>query len=91
MPEKKISLEPPTNEVRRSGKVVGITDRIYSISDEPTVTFDEILVKGDLSGELEYNGQKLQIVRVDTIIGLEVGPSGARGPVWKGVECQVLA
>jgi len=89
MPERPVSFEPPTKELRSTGVVVGITDRVYPIT-EPTVWFDEILVKGDLSGELEYNGRKLRVVRVDTMIGLEVGVSGARGPVWKRVECQVL-
>ncbi len=89
MPEKSVSFEPPTNEIRRSGAVVGITDRVYTMTGS-TVTFDEILVKGDLSGDLEYNGRKLRVTRVDTMIGLEVGISGARGPVWKRVECQLL-
>ncbi|MGB3904742.1 MAG: hypothetical protein WBB22_07445 [Anaerolineae bacterium] len=66
-----------------------MTDRIYSI-DGPSVTFDDVLVMGDLSGELLYNDLKLRVVRVDTIIGLEVGSHGARGPVWKGVECEVV-
>ncbi len=89
MPEERIRFEPETNELRRSGAVAGITDRVYKISGS-TVTFDEVLVKGDLSGELEYNDKRLRVVRGDTMIGLEIGVKGARGPVWKGVECEVL-
>lgn len=69
---------------------MGLTDRVYDISG-PTVTFEEVSLKGDLSGELEYNGRRLQVVWVDTTVGLLVGPGGARGPVWQGVECEVLA
>jgi hypothetical protein len=89
MPKAPLSFERPSTEIRSSGKVVGITDRIYSI-DGPSVTFDDVLVRGDLSGELLYNGIKLRVVRIDTIVGLEIGPQGPRGPVWKGVECEVV-
>ena len=89
MPEKRVSFDQRKPEIYSSGKLVGITDRVYEIGGQ-TITFDDVLVKGDLSGELEYNGVKLRIVRVHTIIGLEVGMQGARGPVWKGVECQVV-
>ena len=89
MPEERISFTPQSRELLKSGKVVGLTDRVYPIIG-PNVIFDEVLVKGDLSGELEYNGKRLRIVRADTIIGLLVDMGGARGPVWKGVECQVL-
>jgi hypothetical protein len=89
MPMKKVSFDQPTAEILREGAAVGITDRIYPIEGR-SVTFDEVLVKGDLSGELSYNGRTLRVVHIDTMIGLEVGPYGARGPVWKGVECEVL-
>jgi hypothetical protein len=84
-----VSFDKPTNEILSSGKVVGITDRVYSI-EGTSVTFDDILVRGDLSGELIYNGVKLHVIRIDTVIGLEIGAQGARGPVWKGVECEVV-
>lgn len=92
MPDTPLSFDRPSNEIRSSGKVVGITDRIYDINDidGQSVTFDDVLIRGDLSGELEYNGIKLRVTRVDTIIGLEIGPYGPRGPVWKGVECKVV-
>jgi hypothetical protein len=89
MPKKAVSFNEFKPEIHSSGKVVGITDRVYEIKGE-SVTFDDVLVKGDLSGELDYNGVKLRIVRVDTIIGLEVGMQGARGPVWKGVVCEIV-
>ena len=88
MPMKKVAFDQPTAEILRQGTVVGTTDRIYPIEGR-SVRFDDVLVRGDLSGELSYNGRRLRVVHVDTIIGLEVGPYGARGPVWKGVECEV--
>ena len=89
MPKTPVSFEVSCPELRSSGQVVGITDRVYSI-DGPSVTFDDVLVRGDLSGELTYNGTRLRVVRVDSMVGLEVSPRGMRGPVWKGVECQVV-
>ena len=89
MPKKQVSFDKLKPEIYSSGKIVGITDHVYEIKGE-SVTFDDVLVKGDLSGELEYNGIKLRIVRIDTMIGLEVGVHGARGPVWKGVVCEVI-
>ncbi|HZP57727.1 MAG TPA: hypothetical protein VFC53_09255 [Dehalococcoidia bacterium] len=82
-------MQPKTNEIRKAGEVVGLTDRIYDTSGEQ-VTFDEILVKGDLSGELEYNGARLRVKGINMMVGLEIGPQGARGPVWRGVQCEVL-
>ena len=84
-----VTFEKIGTEILAGGKVVGETDRAYQI-DGTTVTFNDVLVKGDLSGELEYNGAKLRVIRVNTIIGLEVTPNGVRGPVWKGVECEVI-
>lgn len=89
MPSKPVSLKPRSIELLKSGKVVGLTDQVYDISG-PTVTFGEVSVKGDLSGDLEYNGKRLRVVRVETAVGLLVGPGGARGPVWQGVECEVI-
>ena len=88
MPTKPLNLEPPSTEIRKAGQVVGVTDRVYSIAADE-VTFDEVLVRGDLSGNLQYNGRMIEIVGVHTIIGLEIGIGGARGPVWKGVRCKV--
>lgn len=89
MPKTPVSFAPRSAEIRKSGTVVGLTDRVYPINGT-TVIFDDVLVKGDLSGELEYNGRKLRVVRVDTVIGLEIGAQGPRGPVWRRVECQVV-
>jgi hypothetical protein len=88
MPKTSVSLKESKN-LYSSGRIVGMTDRIYEI-DGQSVTFDEVIVKGDLSTELKYNGHKLRIVRIDTIVGLEVDQNGARGPLWKVVECKVI-
>ena len=89
MPNVSVSFDKPSREIHGSGRVVAITDRVYEINGQ-SVTFGDVLVKGDLSGELEYNGVKLRVTQVDTIIGLEIGPHGPRGPIWKGVECRVI-
>jgi len=89
MPKVPVPFDTPTNELRKDGVVVGRTDRIYPITGE-TVTFDDVLVVGDLSGALDYNDRKVRVVRVESMIGLEIGAAGARGPVWKKVECEVL-
>jgi len=89
MPRTPVALDPPSTNIFSSGKVVGITDRIYTITGS-MVIFDDVLVTGDLSGVLEYNGYKLRVDRVHTTIGLEMTPQGVRGPVWKKVECQII-
>lgn len=89
MAKTQVTFEKLSTEIRSGGRVVGETDHVYQISGK-TVTFNDVLVKGDLSGELEYNGTKLRVVRINMTIGLEVIPQGVRGPVWKGVECQVI-
>lgn len=89
MPKSPVSFAPRNTEIRKAGTVVGVTDRVYPINGD-NVTFEDVLVKGDLSGELEYNGRKLRVVRVHTVIGLEIAGQGPRGPVWKHVECQVI-
>jgi hypothetical protein len=88
MPKALVSLKESAN-IYSSGKIVGITDQPYEI-DGQSVTFKEVLIKGDLSGELEYNGHKLRIVHVDTITGLKVNQDIARGPLWEGVVCKVI-
>ncbi|KKU48403.1 hypothetical protein A3H10_03215 [Candidatus Uhrbacteria bacterium RIFCSPLOWO2_12_FULL_46_10] len=89
MPTNKINFEEPTNEIYKDGKVVGITDKLYTLNSTE-ITFDDVLVKGDLSGVLNYNGKNIQVIQIDTAIGMEVTQNGARGPVWKGVKCKVL-
>jgi hypothetical protein len=89
MPEESVRFDAPTNELRKGGQVVGTTDGVYDITGD-RVLFAEVLVRGDLSGEIEYNGRRLRVVGVNTIIGLKVTMEGARGPVWEGVECEVL-
>jgi len=89
MPEAPLSFRPRSAEIRKSGTVVGLTDRIYDVG-ETEVVFDEVLIKGDLSGDLDYNGHTIRVVRVDTAVGLLIDGRGARGPVWKGVVCEVI-
>jgi hypothetical protein len=89
MPQTKVRLTPTSREIKKNGQVVGITDRIYDLSPG-TAHFDEILVTGELDGELSYNDHKIQIVRINTAIGMKVDNRGARGPVWEGVEVQVV-
>lgn len=62
---------------------------MYPITGD-AVTFADVLVRGDLSGVLEYNGRRLEITAIDTIIGLEMGAAGPRDPVWKGVVARVI-
>lgn len=78
----------PTNELRKGGEVVGTTDQIYPI-EGAEVTFGEILVQGDLSGDLRYNGAVLRVKHINATIGLLIDQRGARGPVWQGVTCVV--
>ena len=91
MPVRQRSLVPRTNELKKSGQVVGLTDRVYDVDDGKQVAFEEVVVRGDLSGVLEYNAHTLKVVEIREIIGLEISAQGARGPVWKGVVCEVLA
>jgi len=90
MPETPVSFTTPSKEIHKGAVVVGLTDKVYFPIDGPMVTMAEILVRGDLSGELEYNGRVLQVEAIDEAIGLEVGPSGPRGPIWRGVLCRVV-
>lgn len=90
MPEEKLSLSEPTRELKKEGKVVGLTDRVYQIVGSEVV-FDEVQVLGDLNGILDYNGHLLRVVQIDTMIGLLVDNiRGARGPVWQKVRCEVI-
>ena len=90
MPETATTFTTPSNEIRKAGAIQGLTDKIYFPINGPTITIEEILVRGDLSGELDYNGHVLQVEAIDEAIGLEVGPAGPRGPIWRGVRCRVL-
>lgn len=89
MPEAPLSFRPMSAEIVKSGTVVGLTDRIYDVG-KAEVVFDEVLIKGDLPGDLNYNGHTIRVVRVDMAVGMLVDGRGARGPVWKGVVCEVI-
>jgi len=84
----KINFQSSTN-IYKNGNVVGETDKVYSPNGN---YFDiaEIIVKGDLSGELEYCGKTIVAEHIDTMIGMEITQFGARGPVWKGVRCKIV-
>jgi hypothetical protein len=84
------AFDAPSRDLKKAGAVVGTTDRVYPIAGD-TVTFDDVLVQGDLSGVLEYNGRRVEITAINTIIGLELGAAGPRGPVWKGVVARVIS
>lgn len=90
MPEDKLRLSEPTRELKKGGQIVGLTDRVYSIVGGEVV-FEEVQALGDLSGTLNYNGTPLRVVQVDTMVGLLVDMRGARGPVWRGVRCEVVS
>ncbi len=89
MPREHVLTQIPTCELRKNGDVVGLTDRVYDLAGT-IVHIDEILVTGDLSGELSYNGKLLKILEVNTVVGMLVDQRGARGPVWKDVQAQVV-
>jgi hypothetical protein len=73
----------------KAGKTVGeLTLAAEKQGDKMFI--EELLVKGDLSGKLEYEGRTVEIESVDEIIGLLVDTSGARGPVWRGVRLRIV-
>jgi hypothetical protein len=90
MPRQRVKFRTATNELRKGKKVVGRTDEVYDLTGKKFITFREVLVEGDLNGDLTYNAHIIQITKVDTMTGLKVDLRGARGPVWEGVECKVI-
>lgn len=76
-----------THLLRKNGAVVGLLDHAYEIDGKPEVRFERIQVRGDLSGELEYAGQRLV---VEDFVGLEITRRGVEGPLWIGAVCRVL-
>ncbi len=78
-----------SNEIYNAGEVVAVTDRDYTIEGSKVV-FDEVSVKGNMNGELEYEGVKLRITIVGAGVSITLGPEGACNTVWKGVECEVI-
>jgi hypothetical protein len=73
----------------KDGRIVGLTDKVYAVNGGPN-HFDEVLVRGDLSGDLEYNGALIRITRIDAAVGLKVDAGGARGPLWVDVDFEVV-
>jgi hypothetical protein len=89
MAQTSVRLQPLSREIKKGADIVGLTDRAYDISTG-AIHIDEILVKGDLSGDLTYNGRRIRILTIDTAIGMKVDQHGARGPIWEGVDIQIL-
>jgi|GEM_PF-4391226 len=80
----------PAKNILSNGKVVAEVDRITPI-DARSIEFANLFVKGDLSGDLEYNGKRIRILHVETILGMVASPAGLKGPVWQGVKCEVIS
>jgi len=89
MSRTRIAVGEATNELRKDGQVVGLTDQVYAMNGSE-LRFKEIQVQGDLSGVLEYNGRRIKVKRIGTITGLKVDAYGARGPIWEDVECEII-
>lgn len=86
----KVLFDNPAKEILSNGNVVAEVDRVIPI-DERFIAFENLFVKGDLSGELEYNGKRIRILHIETILGMVASPAGLKGPVWQGVKCEVVA
>ncbi len=76
-------------EITAGDQVVGVADRAYEVSGR-YVVFDEVLVKGSFGPDFTYRGKPLRLIHVHTMIGLLVDHRGPRGPVAKGVLCEVI-
>jgi len=84
-----LNFDATDKNIYKDGAVVGTTDLIV----HPVggyLNIPDILVKGNLDGQLEYGGKKIVIEQVEMAIGMEVGPHGMRGPIWKNVRARVL-
>ncbi len=86
----KVLFDNRAKNILSNGTVVAEVDRIIPI-DERFIEFENLYVKGDLSGELEYDGKRIRILHVETILGMVASPTGLKGPVWQGVKCEVAA
>ena len=90
-----IQEEPQqTQDIRQNNLIIARTDRIYEISGAEVV-FDMLLADDGqhdkLSNPFEYNGHILKMVSADSLAMTQMPPPmGHRGPVLKGVRCQVL-
>lgn len=84
----KVNLNSSTG-IYKNGVLVGETDKPYT-PQNGHFNFDDIVVKGDLSGELEYAGKTIVVEQVEMIAGMEVSSRGVRGPVWKKVRTKIV-
>jgi len=84
-----LNVTATDKNIYKNGAVVGTTDIAVSPNAD---YFDipDILVKGNLDGELEYGGKIIRIEQVEMAAGMEIGQFGARGPVWKNVKARII-
>ena len=84
-----LNFDQSDKNIYKKGSVVGTTDVVV----QPTNGYfdiPDIVIKGNLDGELEYAGKKIVIDQVEMAIGMEIGQYGARGPIWKNVRARIL-
>jgi hypothetical protein len=79
----------PDTALRKGGVIVAELTKPANTSGGD-VTVDELVVKGDLSGQLTYQGTSVVVDSIQEIIGLEVTSRGPRGPIWRGVHLKVV-
>lgn len=84
-----LNLIQSDKNIYKNGHIVGVTDMTAS-SDGSYFQIPDIVIKGELNGELEYLGKTIVIEQVETSIGLEIGRYGARGPIWKNVLARIV-
>jgi len=84
-----LSFQKIDKNIYKNGVVVGITDELAP-EQNGYFYIPDIVVKGDLSGELEYEGRIMVAEQIETLVGMEVGQFGVRGPIWKNVRCKIL-
>jgi hypothetical protein len=84
-----LNLNSTDKNIYKGSSIVGTTDVLVE-ANSGYFDIPDILVKGDLNGELEYRGKRILIEQVDMLIGMEIGNYGPRGPVWKKVRAKIL-
>ena len=83
-----LNFKESDKNLYKNGAIVGTTDIIVP-PNGGYFYIPDIVVKGNLDGELEYTGKKIVIEQVEIIAGMEFGQYGARGPVWKNVRARI--
>lgn len=82
--------EVSQNELTRGGQVVGVVSGGVEVQGPKQIELGEVLIQGDLDGPLAFGRRTIRILKAREHIGLEVGDKGARGPLLKGVICEVV-